>query len=94
MTNGADRGVTRADRMRDGIAVAILVGAASLYAYAYLGMQRLAAHPVDSTKLKMANFLTYEHLWQLSRIGRVMIFVGVIAVVMSALMHARRPPRS
>ncbi len=90
MTNGASGAVTRADRVRDGACVVVLACAAALYGYSYVGMRGIVIHPLDSTKVKMANAIAFDHLWNLSRIGRALFIAGLVALALSALVRARR----
>ncbi len=72
----------RADRVRDAVAIAVLLVGAALYAYAYGGMHTLAASAIVRVPGHTA-LERFDRYWQLSRVGLLLMGAGIAAVAWS-----------
>ena len=85
------RPVRRADRIRDVVAMAVLLTGAALYAYAYGGMHLLADRAIVPVPGHSA-LERFDRYWQLSRAGLLLMAVGVATVAWSFWRFRSRPP--
>ena len=85
------RPVRRADRVRDAVAMAVLLVGAALYAYAYGGMHSLADHAIVRVPGHTA-LERFDRYWQLSRVGLLLMGAGILAVAWSFLRFRLHPP--
>ena len=84
-----------ADRLRDAVALALLVGGIALYAYAFLGMEGLAAGRITAAPGEWATSRWVRYR-QLSLAGLGVAAAGVAMAVYSFWRRSRRrdePPR-
>ncbi len=82
--------VSRADRLRDAIGVALLAGGATLYIFAYSGMKRLSGNTVVVSSLNFKNIREFNRYWAYSYYGIYLFVLGILVVVFSTWLHARR----
>jgi hypothetical protein len=81
--------VTRADRLRDLIAVMVLLAGAGLYGYAWTGMHGLATKPLNMPK-GIAAMRYFDTYWQMSRVAILIMLAGAAAVAWSFWSYSRR----
>jgi len=83
------RVVTRADRMRDVIAMVVLYAGVGLYVYAWFGMRNLATKQLVIPK-GIAAMRYFDTYWQMSRIAILIMFAGVATTAWSYWSYSRR----
>jgi hypothetical protein len=83
------RGVGPGERIRDAVALAILVAGAALWGYGFLGLRRMAWSPIVPEHGRTAVQRTTLY-WNVSRAGVALILVGLIAVAWSFWRHHAR----
>ena len=85
------RSVGRADRIRDLVALALVLAGVGLYMYAGAGMRALAAGQVqgDVAHPLMAH---WDRYWKLSRLGLVLAGTGVAVGIWSFVRLVQRRP--
>lgn len=81
--------VTRADRLRDLVAMLVLLVGLALYSYAWFGMHNLATKQLVIPKNvpAMRYFDTY---WQMFRVAKLFFFAGAAALAWSFWSYFRR----
>ena len=87
------RVVTRADRVRDVIAMLVLLAGAGLYFYAWFGMHNLATKQLVIPK-GIASMRYFDTYWQMSRVAIVIMLAGTAAIAWSFWSYSRRVDRS
>jgi uncharacterized membrane protein YidH (DUF202 family) len=80
---------TAADRLRDAVSLALLVGGVVLFAYAFRGMQGLAAGRISVARGQLA-VTQWTHYRDLSVTGALLAALGIAVGVYSYLRRARR----
>ncbi|MFN2566256.1 MAG: hypothetical protein ABR499_14765 [Gemmatimonadaceae bacterium] len=95
MTGGATRGgVHRADRIRDWIAMGLVIAGALLYGSAQRGMGSLARDPTPTTAEQSARgewkMVRWNRLQRMSRAGITLVAAGAAVAVWSFARHAAR----
>ena len=80
------RRVSAGARVRDAVALAILVAGAGLWGYGFLGLRRMAWSPIVPERGRTAVQRTTMY-WNTSRAGVALIFVGLLAVAWSFWRH-------
>jgi hypothetical protein len=83
------RAVSRADRLRDLAALALVCGGAALYVYAHLGMRRLAARTGYAPR-GVWLMPEFDRYWRASRLGVWAVAAGVAVGVWSFLAFRAR----
>ena len=83
--------VTPADRLRDAVALALLVGGAALFFYAYRGLQALAAGQITVAPGELA-VSQWARLRGLSLTGIAIAAGGIAMAAYSYWRRARRGP--
>jgi len=86
-------GTTPADRLRDTLALVLVLAGAALVVMAYTGNSRLATQPIVLAKGQSA-FSLWMHNYYLEFAGYGAIALGVLVGVVSYVVHARRVRRS
>jgi hypothetical protein len=84
---------TRGDRVRDVIALVLLLGGAALVVLAYAGNRRLTTQPIVVPKGGTA-FALWMHNSRMERTGYAAMIAGVLVAVASSIVHARRARRA
>jgi hypothetical protein len=84
------RGVTRADRIVDGVSLVLVLAGATCYVWAYLGMQALRDAAHDPTAPIFAGYMKFQRLSQISYAGLSAIALGVIVGIGAAVRARRR----
>lgn len=87
-----DAGTTRGDRVRDAIALILILVGIVLVVVAYRVNTQLAAHPNDVAKGHSA-FAVWLHNYYMELAGYAAILVGVILGIVSYIVHDRRTRR-
>jgi hypothetical protein len=82
--------VSRADRVRDAIAGAILALGAALWIYGYLGLRRLEQIPISVLAGGPTAVEQALRFWNFSRAGRLVLLVGIAALLWSFWQHMRQ----
>jgi hypothetical protein len=85
----AKRVAAKADRLRDLIALALVLAGIALMLVSHSGMQQLATQPIVLAKGEPA-FAQYNHYKYLDYAGRAVIVIGIMVGFASYLIHARR----
>jgi hypothetical protein len=85
--------MTRGDRVRDGVAMTLVVIGAILILIAHSGDTRLATHPVIVARGQSA-FAQWMHYYYFEMAGYAAVIVGVITGIVSYAIRARRLRRS
>jgi hypothetical protein len=80
---------TRGDRVRDGIALVLLLGGAALEVIAFAGNRRLTSGPIVTPKGHTA-FSLWMHNYRMEMTGYAAMIAGVLVGVGSYIVHARR----
>ena len=89
----ASDGTTRGDRVRDAIALILILVGIVLVVVAYRVNTQLATHPIVVPKGHTA-FGVWLHNYYMELAGYAAILVGVILGVASYIMHERRTRRA
>ena len=85
-----NRRVSRAERVRDLAAAALLVAGLALYAYAYSGMRALASGRGAAERELFGSLARFNHYWTMSRAGIIIAAVGLVLGAWSYWRHATR----
>jgi hypothetical protein len=87
------RRASRADRIRDLAATAIVVAGAVVWGYGFVGLRRQAAHPASGAGRTAVAQTTFY--WNIARAGAALVVAGVAVVAWSYWRyHAHRDTRS
>ena len=84
------RHVSRAERVRDLAAAALLATGVALYAYAYSGMRTLAGGRAGAETELFGTIARFNRYWTISRAGLVIAAAGLAMVAWSYWRHAAR----
>lgn len=84
---------TRGDRVRDVIALVLLLGGAALEVLAFAGNRRLTTQPIVVPKGHTA-FSLWMHNYRMEMTGYAAMIAGVLVGVGSYVVHARRTRRA
>jgi hypothetical protein len=84
---------TRGDRVRDVIALVLLLGGATLEVLAFAGNRRLTSGPIVVPKGHTA-FSLWMHNYRMEMTGYAAMIAGVLVGVASYIVHARRARRA
>ncbi|HJU91265.1 MAG TPA: hypothetical protein VJ672_17905 [Gemmatimonadaceae bacterium] len=93
MINPSARSVSRADRARDAIAAAILLLGAALWGYGFLGLRTLEREPIVVRTGGPSAVEQALWFWNFTRAGKVILVVGVAALLWSYWQHHRQSTR-
>ena len=93
MTNPPARPVSRADRARDAIAAAILAVGAALWLYGFLGLRTLEQNPITVEPGGLTAVEQAVWYWNFTRAGKLVLAVGVVAILWSYWKHHRHSTR-
>lgn len=84
---------TRGDRVRDGIALVLLLGGAALEVMAFAGNRHLTSGPIATPKGQTA-FSLWMHNYRMEMTGYAAMIAGVLVGIASYVVHARRVRRA
>jgi hypothetical protein len=91
--DGGTPRTTRGDRMRDAIAIVLVVLGVCLIVVAHVGNTRLATQPIIVDRGQSA-FSQWMHYYYIEFAGYGAVAAGLIAGLASYAVHARRTRRS
>ncbi len=86
---GSPQITTRADRVRDIIALVLVLGGICLILVSHNGMQRLATQPIVVAKGQTAGAVWNKYAY-IDLAGRAAAIIGVVVGIVSYVLHARR----
>jgi hypothetical protein len=84
------RAVSRADRVRDTVAVAVLAAGGAIWLYGFLGLRTIQRDPILVAPGGPTAVQQAVHYWNFTRAGAAVALLGVLGVVWSFWRHHRQ----
>ncbi len=84
------RAVSRADRARDTVAVAVLAVGGAVWLYGYLGLRAIRREPIIVVPGGPTAVEQAVHFWNFTRAGAAIAVLGVLAMIWSFWRHHRQ----
>jgi hypothetical protein len=81
--------VSRRDRVRDRVALGLIIAGVALYAYGVSGMRAMTDHTLRNP-IHGSNMLEYAVRYYASYAGLLFAVIGVVLAIVSFMIHVRR----